>query len=145
MAATGLAIGWRPDAGIGSVLAGFAIALLFSYALTWINACLGMAVSSPESAQGIVFIFIFPLAFVSNVLFPRKGMPGVAGGDRQLEPGERGGLSRAGRCSATRTRPPTINAWPMQHPVAAALGWSILILVVAIPLADRLYRHRTRV
>jgi hypothetical protein len=31
----------------------------------------------------------------------------------------------------------------MQHPVAAALGWSIGILVVFAPLAAHLFRRRT--
>jgi hypothetical protein len=37
----------------------------------------------------------------------------------------------------------TVNAWPMQHPVEAALAWSVLILVVFVPLAAHLYRRRT--
>ncbi len=144
VAATGLAIGWRPDAAIGSVLAGFAIALLFSYALTWMNACLGMAVSSPEAAQGIVFIVMFPLAFVSNVFAPTQGMPSWLAAIANWNPVS----AVASSCRTLFGNPnpsSTIHAWPMQHPVAAALGWSILILVVAIPLANRLYRHRTRI
>jgi hypothetical protein len=31
----------------------------------------------------------------------------------------------------------------MQHPVWAALGWSVAILVVFAPLAVHLYRRRT--
>ena len=37
----------------------------------------------------------------------------------------------------------TIRAWPMQHPVDAALLWSIALLAIFAPLAARLYRHRT--
>ena len=32
----------------------------------------------------------------------------------------------------------------MQHPVEAAVGWSLALLAVAVPLAGRLYRNRTR-
>jgi hypothetical protein len=50
VAATGLAIGWRPDAGAASIAGGFAIFLLFSYGLSWGCACLGSpARSSPPS------------------------------------------------------------------------------------------------
>src|ERR1700691_2793184 len=42
VAATGLVIGWRPDASAASIAGGFAIFLLFSYALSWGCACLGM-------------------------------------------------------------------------------------------------------
>jgi len=31
----------------------------------------------------------------------------------------------------------------MQHPVEAAIIWSLLILAVSVPLAARLYRRRT--
>jgi hypothetical protein len=58
----GLVIGWRPETALPSVLAGFAVALLFSYALSWLSAGIGMAFSNPEASQGIVFILVFPLA-----------------------------------------------------------------------------------
>ncbi len=46
-----------------------------------------MAVSKgPEAAQGIVFIVMFPLAFVSNVFAPTQGMPG---GSRRSPTGTR--------------------------------------------------------
>ena len=62
VALTGLAIGWRTDAGAASVMAGFAVALLFSYAVSWGCACVGLVVKSPESAQSMGLIFLFPLA-----------------------------------------------------------------------------------
>jgi hypothetical protein len=34
-------------------------------------------------------------------------------------------------------------AWPMQHPVATSLLWSLVILAVCAPLAALLYRRRT--
>lgn len=36
-----------------------------------------------------------------------------------------------------------VRAWPMQHPVDAALLWSIALLVIFAPLAARPYRYRT--
>jgi ABC-2 type transport system permease protein len=35
------------------------------------------------------------------------------------------------------------DAWPCQHPVAAAIFWSLLMLAVCIPVAARSYRKRT--
>jgi ABC-2 type transport system permease protein len=37
----------------------------------------------------------------------------------------------------------TIHAWPMQHPVAASLLWSVALLAIFAPLATLLYRRRT--
>ncbi len=140
---TGLAIGWRPTTGPAEVLAGFGVALLFSFALTWLNACLGMAVSGAESAQGIVFIFIFPLAFVSNVFVPTQGMPSWLQTIANWNPVS--AVASACRVLFGNPNPSgTIQAWPMQHPVEASVIWSIALLAVAVPLAGRLYRRRTR-
>src|SRR5580693_6832356 len=72
VALTGLAIGWRPDGGIAATLGGFGVFLLFSYALSWVCACLGILSKGPESAQGLGLIILFPLAFVSNALVPTQ-------------------------------------------------------------------------
>jgi ABC transporter DrrB family efflux protein len=142
VALTGLLLGWRPDADLVSVAAGFAIALLFSYALTWAMACLGMLVSSPESAQGIVFIFIFPLAFVSNVFAATQAMPAWLATIANWNPVS--AVTSACRSLFGNPNPSsTINAWPMQHPVAAALVWSVVILLVSVVAAGHLYRYRT--
>lgn len=37
----------------------------------------------------------------------------------------------------------SIRAWPMQHPVEAALLWLLAILAVFAPLAAHLFRKRT--
>ena len=143
VAVTGLAVGWRPTTGLAEVLAGFGVALLFSFALSWMNACLGMAVSGAESAQGIVFIVIFPLAFVSNVFVPTQGMPSWLATIANWNPVS--AVASACRVLFGNPNPSgTIQAWPMQHPVAAALIWSLALLAVAVPLAGRLYVRRTR-
>jgi ABC transporter DrrB family efflux protein len=143
VAATGLAVGWRPTTGLAEVLAGFGVALLFSFALSWMNACLGMAVSGAESAQGIVFIVIFPLAFVSNVFVPTQGMPSWLATIANWNPVS--AVASACRVLFGNPNPSgTIQAWPMQHPVAAAVIWSLALLAVAVPLAGRLYVRRTR-
>ena len=140
--ATGLAIGWRPTTGPAEVLAGIGVALLFSFALTWVNACLGMAVSGAESAQGIVFIFIFPLAFVSNVFAATQAMPAWLATIANWNPVS--AVTSACRSLFGNPNPSsTINAWPMQHPVAAALVWSVVILLVSVVAAGHLYRYRT--
>jgi ABC-2 type transport system permease protein len=102
-----------------------------------------MAVSGAESAQGIVFIVIFPLAFVSNVFVPTQSMPGWLATIANWNPVS--AVASACRTLFGNPNPSaTIHAWPMQHPVAAAVGWSVILLLVSVPLAGRLYRHRTR-
>jgi ABC-2 type transport system permease protein len=138
---TGLAAGWRTSAGPLPVIAGFALVLFFAYALSWVAACVGLSSKSPESAASFGLIVLFPLAFVSNVMVPTQHMPGwlrvvadwnpvsaVAAGARQLWENPNPSAS--------------IGSWPMKHPIAASLAWSVLILAVAAPLASRYFRRR---
>jgi ABC-2 type transport system permease protein len=142
VALTGLAIGWRPDASVLSVIGGFGVALLFSYAVSWGCACLGLVSKGPESAQSMGLIFLFPLAFVSNALVPTQGMPGWLQTIADWNPVS--AVTAACRHLFGNPNPSgSISAWPMQHPVWAALAWSALLLAVCAPLAASLYRRRT--
>jgi ABC-2 type transport system permease protein len=142
VAVTGLAMGWRPQGSIAAAIAGFAIFLLFSYALCWGCTCLALLTSSPESAQGIGLVILFPLAFISNALVPTGHMPAIIRVVADWNP--LSAVTTAGRQLWANPNPSaTIRAWPMQHPVQAALVWSIALLVIFAPLAARLYRRRT--
>jgi ABC-2 type transport system permease protein len=142
VAVTGLAIGWRPDAGIPSVIAGFALFLLFSYALSWGCGCLGIVSKGPESAQGVGLVILFPLAIVSNGLVPTQHMPAVLRFIADWNPVS--AVTAAARQLWGNPNPSAaVHAWPMQHPVAATLLWSAALLVIFVPLATLLYRRRT--
>ena len=139
---TGLIVGWRPEGDIGSTIAGFAIFLFFSYALSWTCACLGMVSESPESAQSTGLVIFFPLAIISNALVPTQHMPAVLQAIANWNPVS--AVTAAARELWGNPNPSsTIHAWPMQHPVLAALLWSVAILTIFAPLATHLYRRRT--
>ena len=142
VAITGFVVGWRPGADYISIVGGFALVLLFAYAVSWVAASVGMTSKSPESAASFGFIVLFPMTFVSNAMVPTQHMPGwlqavaiwnpvsaVVAGTRILW----GNPNPSGR----------IQAWPMQHPIEAAVLWSLAILAIAAPLAARLFRRRT--
>lgn len=142
VALTGLLVGWRTDASIISVVAGFAVALLFGYALSWGCACLGILSKGPESAQSVGLVVIFPLAIVSNAMVPTQGMPNWLQTIADWNPVS--AVASAVRDLFGNPNPSAaINVWPMQHPVEAALAWSVLLLVIFVPLAAHLYRRRT--
>ncbi len=142
VAVTGLAIGWRTDASAVSVAAGFGIALLFAYAMSWACACLGLVSRGPESAQSVGLIILFPLAFVSNAMVPTQHMPSWLETLANWNPVS--AVTSACRHLFGNPNPSaSIHAWPMQHPVWAALAWSLAILAVCGPLAAHLYRRRT--
>jgi ABC-2 type transport system permease protein len=142
VAATGLVIGWRPDAGAASIVGGFAIFLFFSYGLSWGCACLGMVSKSPESAQGVGLVILFPLAIVSNALVPTEHMPALLRTIADWNPVS--AVTNASRQMLGNPNPSaTIHAWPMQHAVLASLLWSVALVAIFAPLASRLYQRRT--
>jgi ABC-2 type transport system permease protein len=142
VALTGLAIGWRPQNGVLSTIGGFAIFLLFSYALSWGCACLGIVSKGPESAQGVGLVILFPLAIVSNALVPTQHMPAVLRAIADWNPVS--AVTTASRQLLGNPNPSAaVQAWPMQHPVVASLLWSFALFVIFAPLATALYRRRT--
>jgi ABC-2 type transport system permease protein len=139
---TGLAIGWRPDASFASILGGFGVALLFAYALAWACACLGIVSKGPESAQGVGLIILFPLAIVSNAMVPTGGMPGWLQAIANWNPVS--AVTAAVRELFGNPNPSaSIPAWPMQHPILAAVLWSVALLAIFAPLAAYLFRRKT--
>ncbi|EIV91996.1 ABC transporter permease [Frankia sp. QA3] len=143
VAGTGLAIGWRPDASAGGVVVGFALPLLFAYALTWVTACLGILSADPESSQGLGLVLLFPLAIVSNAMVPTQGMPDVLQAIADWNPVS--AVVAASRDQFGNPNPSaSLDSWPMQHPLAASLIWSLGIIAVFAPLAATLYTRRTR-
>ena len=142
VALTGLAVGWRTDASFISVIGGFALVVFFAYSLSWIAACVGLNSKSPESAASFGFIVLFPLAFVSNAMVPTQHMPGWLQVVANWNPVS--AVTAGARHLWANPNPSsTIQAWPMQHPVEAALLWSLLILAIAAPLASHFFKRRT--
>ncbi|HEY3944181.1 MAG TPA: ABC transporter permease [Solirubrobacteraceae bacterium] len=140
--ATGLAVGWRPHGGAEGLIAGFAIFLLFSYALSWGCACIGLYTRDAESSQGIGLVVLFPLAIVSDALVPTQHMPTVVRTIADWNPVS--AVTAAGRHLFGNPNPAAaIHAWPLQHAVLASLVWSLALLAVFAPLAIRLYRTQT--
>ena len=87
-------------------------------------------------------VILFPLAIVSNGLVPTQHMPAVLRFIADWNPVS--AVTAAARHLWGNPNPSaTIPAWPMQHPVAASLLWSVALLVIFAPLATFLYRRRT--
>jgi ABC-2 type transport system permease protein len=142
VAMAGLVVGWRPTTSIPMVIGGFLIALFFSYSMSWVAACVGLNSKGPESAASFGFIVLFPLAFVSNAMVPTAHMPGWLQAVANWNPVS--AVTAAARHMFGNPNPSaTVSAWPMQHPVEAALIWCVVILAVAAPLAAHFFRLRT--
>lgn len=141
---TGLAIGWRPGSGRGfsDVAAGLGVAVAFSYAVSWITACLGLAVKDPESAQAVGLMVLFVGAFLSSCFVPTQGLPHWLRVIAQWNPVS--AVADSCRQLFGNPNPSALNhTFPAQHPVLLALTSTAAIVAVCAPLATRLLRLRT--
>jgi daunorubicin/doxorubicin transport system permease protein len=72
----GFIMGYRPEAGLGGVVAGGALVVLCAWCLSWIFAFFGVIARTASSVQGISLIILFPLTFLSNAFVPTNTLPG---------------------------------------------------------------------
>ena len=116
MSLTGLLVGWRIRDGFLEALAAFGLLLLFAYAFSWIFACVGLLVPSPEVVNNASFIVIFPVTFIANTFVPVRAAARAAALLRRVEPDLGGdpGQPRAVRQPAGRRagRRPLVAAEP---------------------------------
>jgi len=126
---TGLIIGFSFDATVVEIVGGVGVLLLFGYAFSWVFAWLGMMVSSPEAANSLGFIAVFPLTFISSAFVPVKSMPAALEWFAQINP-------FTIVVDAMRTLwldVPGGSVW-------GAVAWSLAIITVFAPLAVARYR-----
>jgi ABC-2 type transport system permease protein len=72
----GVAIGFRPEAGIGGVVAAVALVVVFAFGLAWVFTTLGLLLRTPNAVMNAGFMGIFPLTFLSNVFVDPDTLPG---------------------------------------------------------------------
>jgi ABC-2 type transport system permease protein len=73
----GLLLGYRPDAGVGGMVAALALVVAFSFGLSWVFTTLGLLLRSPNAVMNAGFMGIFPLTFLSNVFVDPETLPAV--------------------------------------------------------------------
>ena len=71
----GVVLGYRPDAGVGGVLAALALVVVFAFGLSWIFTTLGLLLRTPNAVMNAGFMGIFPLTFLSNVFVDPETLP----------------------------------------------------------------------
>jgi ABC-2 type transport system permease protein/oleandomycin transport system permease protein len=128
---TGLIIGFSFHASAFEVVGGLGVLLLFGYAFSWVFALLGMLVSSPESANSLGFIAVFPLTFISSAFVPVESMPSALRWFADINPFT---------IEVDAMRALWVGA-PAGNSVWGAVVWSLVILGVFAPLAVRRYRR----
>lgn len=130
----GFVVGFRPNASLREWILVIGLSLLFTLAISWLSAILGLFVKSLEAAQWVGFVLIFPLTFISSAFVPTDTMPAVLEKFAENQP-----LTHV--INAVR-------AWLVGTPINdhgwLSLIWCLGIITVSIPIATRLFANRNR-
>ena len=138
---TGLVVGWGIYSDVPHAIAGYALILLFAFAMLWMGTLLGVVIRSPDAAQGVVFMVVFPMTFLANTFVPVAGLSPVLRTIAEWNPIS--ALAAAVRTLfGNPTALPVDAAWPLQHCVLVAVAWCCALIAFAMPLAIRKFRGR---
>jgi ABC-2 type transport system permease protein len=114
--------------------------LLFSYAISWIMAYVGLKVSGVEVVNNASFMFIMPMTFISNAFVRSELMPGPLQTFAEWNPVS--SAAQAAREAFGNTGTAAVpDAWSLENPVAYTLLWVGIILAIFIPLSIRQYKN----
>ena len=139
----GLIVGWRAHTDVLHVGEAILLLVVFATAMIWAGTWIGMKVRSADAVMGIGFTLVFPLTFLSNAFVPIETLPNVLQWFASVNP-----VSVI--VAAVRTlfgnplAPVTKHVWPMDHPVAAAWIYCLIVLAICVPGALRRFMSRTR-
>jgi oleandomycin transport system permease protein len=129
----GMALGFRFHTGPLAIAAAYGLAYVFYLAMCWISVMIGLVAPSPETVQGLSFIWTMPLVFGSSVLLANTStMPGWLQAWVKVNPVTD---------LADSVRALTIGG-PIGAHVLYTLAWAAGIVIVMFPLAMRMYRRR---
>lgn len=129
---TGLIIGFSFHASFIEIIGGVGILLLFGYAFSWVFALLGLLVSSPEAANSLGFVAVFPLTFISSAFVPVQSMPSGLQWFAEINPFT---------IVVDALRALWVDGQPAGNNVWGAVVWSLVILAIFAPLAVSRYRR----
>lgn len=133
MVLVGLLVGFRPVASVADWFAITGIVLLFTFALSWLSAIMGLIAKTIEAVQWMGFVIIFPLTFASAAFAPTASMPK--------------GLRIFAENQPITHVIEAVRAYMIGAPVGnhalLAVIWSVGTILVAIPVAVMLFRNHS--
>jgi daunorubicin/doxorubicin transport system permease protein len=129
----GVALGFRPEAGVSGVLAALALVVVFAFGLSWVFTTMGLLLRSPNAVMNAGFMSIFPLTFLSNVFVKPDTLP--AGLEAFVDANPISILATASRGLMQGTAD--------GGDIAVVLGTAALLTAVFAPLTTHLYRSRS--
>ncbi|MEV4394090.1 ABC transporter permease [Nonomuraea sp. NPDC049607] len=133
--------GWRPHGSPGRTAAAFGLLALFGLAMIWVGTYIGLYVRSGAQADAATFGWLFPMTFLANTFVPTEGLPAWLRPVADWNP-----MSATVAAARLLFGNPTSagSVWPLRHPVAASLLWSVALIAIFAPLATHRYRTSSR-
>lgn len=128
----GLALGYRPEAGVVGVVAAFLLLLTIGFGVGWIFLVLGLLVKTPMTVMTIGFAFLFPINFASNIMVDPATMPDWLRSFVDVNPVSFMTTAMRGLMAGTAT----------VGEVALALAAPVALTLVLAPVTLVLYRQR---
>ena len=128
----GLALGFRPDAGVAGVLAALGLVVVFAFGLSWVFTTLGMLMRSPNAVMNAGFMAIFPLTFLSNVFVDPDTLPGWLEAFVNVNPVSHLVTASRGLMEGSASA----------GEIGVVLGTAAALTAVFAPLTTHLYRTR---
>jgi ABC-2 type transport system permease protein len=129
----GFAVGFRPNASLQEWLFVIGLSLLFTLAISWLSAILGLLVKSLEAAQWMGFVVIFPLTFVSSAFVPTDTMPAGLQAFAENQP----------LTHVIDTVRALLVGTPLDNSGWLSIVWCTVIIIVSVPITIWLYRRRS--
>ncbi len=107
--------------------------LLFSYALSWVQALIGLSVGSVEAANSAGFIWMFPMTFVSSAFIDPSTLPAPLEVVAEANP----------FTIVTNAARALYNGNPVGNDAVYSLAWSFGIIAVFAALSIRKFNRST--
>jgi ABC-type multidrug transport system permease subunit len=135
--ASGLLVGGRVHGDVFSLLGGFALLVVFLYAMIWVGILLGLSLRNPEAIDGIGAVTSLGLSFLSNAFMSISLLPVWLRPVAEWNPVS--SVTTAVR-RLWGTPVEETGGFPTQHPGVVVAITLIVTLVVAGSLSFRKYR-----
>jgi ABC-2 type transport system permease protein len=129
----GVGLGFRPDAGVGGVLAAILLVVVFSFGLAWVFTTVGMVMRSPNAVMNTGFMALFPVTFLSNVFVEPDTLPSALEAFVDINPISFLVTASRGLMEGTAST----------GDIAVVLATTAVLTAVFAPLTVRLYRNKT--
>jgi len=126
----GILVGFRPSATLLEWIALTGLIALYILAITYLFAAIGLAAGSPEGANGYGFVLLF-LPYLSSAFVPVASMPAW------LQP-----VANQPITPIVETIRGLLTDAPLHDEPWWAIGWCLLILLVAVMWGAWLFRRK---